>query len=136
MKHVVVGIALMWPKIIAIITILSLLGGLLAGFNKWKVDIQNAATEKVVLQLKISEEKDARLAVEKSLIMQRETIKIMDLEKQKINRQIKEYLSIFKKHDLTRLARAKPGMIEKRINEATKKIFQELENETNQTNQN
>lgn len=136
MKHVVVGIALMWPKIIAIITILSLLGGLLAGFNKWKVDIQNAATEKVVLQLKISEEKDARLAVEKSLIMQRKTIKIMDLEKQKINRQIKEYLSIFKKHDLTRLARAKPGMIEKRINEATKKIFQELENETNQTNQN
>ena len=31
------------------------------------------------------------------------------------------------KHNLTRLSAAKPGLIEKRVNEATSKIFKELE---------
>jgi len=34
------------------------------------------------------------------------------------------------KHDLTRLSEAKPGLIEKRINSATKKLFDDLESDT------
>ena len=34
------------------------------------------------------------------------------------------------KHNLTRLSAAKPGLIEKRVNEATSKIFKELEENT------
>ena len=34
------------------------------------------------------------------------------------------------KHDLTRLSASKPGLIEKRINDATKKLFDELESDT------
>ena len=34
------------------------------------------------------------------------------------------------KHNLTRLSAAKPGLIEKRVNEATSKIFKELEDIT------
>lgn len=40
------------------------------------------------------------------------------------------YMKIFKDHNLTRLARAKPGMIEKRINNGTAKVFRDLENDT------
>lgn len=37
------------------------------------------------------------------------------------------------KHDLEMLARKKPGLIEKRINDATKKVFDEIERETGAT---
>ena len=39
-----------------------------------------------------------------------------------------------RKHNLTRLSAAKPGLIEKRVNEATSKIFKELEEITATTN--
>lgn len=41
-----------------------------------------------------------------------------------------QLLKIFRKHDLTRLATAKPGMIEKRINDGTAKAFDDLESVT------
>ena len=37
------------------------------------------------------------------------------------------YLSIFKRHDMTKLARAKPGLIEPRINNGTKEVFRSIE---------
>lgn len=40
------------------------------------------------------------------------------------------YMKIFKDHNLTRLARAKPALIEKRINNGTEKVFRDLENDT------
>lgn len=39
-------------------------------------------------------------------------------------------MKIFKDHNLTRLARAKPGMIEKRMNAKTEQVFRDLENDT------
>ena len=49
---------------------------------------------------------------------------------QELNREKQTYLKIFKDHNLTRLARARPGMIEKRINNGTQKVFEALENDT------
>ena len=49
---------------------------------------------------------------------------------QELNREKQTYLKIFKDHNLTRLARAKPGLIEKRINNGTQKVFEALENDT------
>jgi len=40
-----------------------------------------------------------------------------------------EYLSIFRRHDLSRLALARPGLIEPRINNGTKEVFDQLEEE-------
>lgn len=53
------------------------------------------------------------------------TAKNMQLQRDKDNA-----MRIFKDHNLTRLARAKPGMIEKRANAKTSKVFRELENDT------
>ena len=38
-----------------------------------------------------------------------------------------DYLSIFKRHDLTKLAKAKPGLIQPRINNGTKEVFRAIE---------
>ena len=40
------------------------------------------------------------------------------------------YLEIFKKHNLDLLAIKKPGLIELRINNGTKKVFEEIENDS------
>ena len=37
------------------------------------------------------------------------------------------YLSIFRRHDLTRLARARPGLIEPRVNTGTSEVFRSIE---------
>ena len=37
-----------------------------------------------------------------------------------------EYMSIFREHDLTNLSRAKPGLIEPRINNGTRDILKQL----------
>ena len=37
---------------------------------------------------------------------------------------------IFRKHDLDALSRARPGLIEKRVNDATRRVFRELETQT------
>lgn len=41
-----------------------------------------------------------------------------------------ELIKIFRKHDLTRLATSKPGLIERRINDGTEKAFADLESLT------
>ena len=38
-----------------------------------------------------------------------------------------QLLSKFQKHDLSRLSLAKPGLIERRVNNATKKVFDDIE---------
>jgi hypothetical protein len=37
------------------------------------------------------------------------------------------YLDIFKRHNLTKLAAAKPGLLEPRINKGTKNVFDSIE---------
>lgn len=41
------------------------------------------------------------------------------------------YLDIFRRHDLSKLAAAKPGLIEPRVNNATKEVFDSLESDSN-----
>ena len=40
------------------------------------------------------------------------------------------YLDIFKRHNLSKLAIAKPGMIETRVNKGTKDVFDSIEKDT------
>jgi hypothetical protein len=47
-----------------------------------------------------------------------------------ISKERDEYLSIFRRHDLTNLSRAKPGLIEPRINQGTTDIFKQIEQDT------
>jgi hypothetical protein len=40
------------------------------------------------------------------------------------------YLDIFKRHNLTKLAAAKPGLLEPRINKGTKNVFDSIEEDS------
>ena len=47
-----------------------------------------------------------------------------------IEGEMKRYMSIFARHDLSKLAAAKPGLIQNRINKGTKNVFDQIESDS------
>ena len=64
---------------------------------------------------------------------QNEEFKKLTIRFDKIESERDRYLSIFAKHDLAKLARARAGMIETRINRGTKQVFKSIEDDTKET---
>ena len=58
-----------------------------------------------------------------------QTSELNDLQKksQEAQKEMNRYLDIFKRHNLTKLAAAKPGLIEPRVNKGTKEVFDGIE---------
>jgi hypothetical protein len=54
----------------------------------------------------------------------------LTLQVTQVQRERDEYLGIFRRHDLTNLARARPGLIEPRINNGTADVFRQLQEDT------
>ena len=57
---------------------------------------------------------------------------LLDLQSknQAIQLEMNRYLDIFKRHNLSKLAAAKPGLIEKRVNNGTKEVFDSIEKDS------
>ena len=114
-----------------IIALLGSLGGL--GFKMYTDTMnrmQSMANEKAALEVKFQEQKAAMEKQLEVMKLQEESLANMNERAAVVEAQMKDYLKIFKDHDLTRLARAKPGMIETRANKRTDEIFTVIENDT------
>lgn len=61
---------------------------------------------------------------------QTEEISSLTLENNRLVEQRNRYLRIFADHNLTRLARAKPELIETRLNNGTKAVFRSIEEDS------
>jgi cobalamin biosynthesis protein CbiD len=107
-----------------------LAGGAYKVFNDQMVRMEFLAAEKATLEVKAQEQEAALQALEASLTLQREATRDMELHAANIQEEMNGYLQIFKDHDFTRLARAKPGLIETRANKATDNIFTVMEDDT------
>ena len=114
-----------------IIALLGSLGGL--GFKMYTDTMnrmQSLANEKAALEVQYQETKAAMERQLEVMQLQEESLTEMNDRAAVVEAQMQDYLKIFKNHDLTRLARAKPGMIETRANRATEEIFAAVENDT------
>jgi len=90
----------------------------------------NAVTLKenaVRLETAFETEKAARERSEQNLQAQLQAVGELTEKNNAMQAEMDDYLSIFKRHDMTRLARAKPGLIEPRINNGTKDVFRAIE---------
>ena len=114
--------------IFAILGILA--GGAYKVFNDQMIRMEFLAAEKAALEVQAQEQEAALQALEASLTLQREATREMEEHATQIQEQMDGYLQIFKDHDFTRLARAKPGLIEPRANKATDAVFTDIENDT------
>lgn len=79
------------------------------------------------------QQKDTIASLEKDLEDQRVAITELNTRVSDIKKERDNYLSIFRRHDLTKLSIAKPGLIEPRINNGTKEVFEDIEKQTEVT---
>lgn len=132
---------------IKLLPVLLLVGGGAYGYHTVKVNEMSATIaqkESAIVILKSNEEK--LIAAEEQNRKSIETMK-QDIEKQReaftnlstqhvqLTKERDEYMSIFRKHDLTKLARRKPGLIEPRINNGTAQVFRQVEQDSREVDQ-
>ena len=84
----------------------------------------------VRLETALETETASREQAEKNLKVQLEAVANLTEKNTEMQAEMDDYLSIFKRHDLTKLARVKPGLIEPRINNGTKKVFEQIEKDS------
>ena len=91
------------------------------------VTLQN---NQVRLETALEREQTAREQAENNLQTQLKAVGELSSRNAALTAERDEYLGIFKRHDMTRLARAKPGLIEPRINKGTAEVFRAIENDS------
>jgi len=62
--------------------------------------------------------------------LQTEGLLAIQSKNQAIEAEMTRYLDIFKRHNLTKLAAAKPGLMEPKINKGTKHVFESIEEDS------
>jgi hypothetical protein len=91
------------------------------------VTLQN---NQVRLEDALEREQTARAQAENNLQNQLKAVGELTAKNSALTAERDEYLGIFKRHDMTRLARAKPGLIEPRINNGTAEVFRTIEEDS------
>lgn len=100
-----------------------------------KAEIKTLTKENAALELAEQEQADTIKELEDTSRRQAADIAQLSTRNRVISQERDQYLSIFRKHDLTNLSRAKPGLIEPRINKGTKEIFEQIEQDTTITHE-
>jgi cell division protein FtsB len=88
--------------------------------------IQYRAQNETLRNVAATNEQTIR-SLEQNMNQQLVRVTNLTVANQQLQTEKEEYLSIFRRHDLTRLALARPGLIEPRINNGTAEVFRELE---------
>ena len=115
---------MMSKVLIGIIVVLVLSSYLLWNENS-KLSALNQAFE-----LRNQEQKLAIESLKNDFTLQTDSLLQIQSRNQEIEQEMSRYLDIFKRHNLTKLASAKPGLIEPRINKGTKDVFDSIEEDS------
>jgi len=131
----------MYLKLIMIFAVIGVIGG---GYAYHQVTVSKL--ENTVIQLEANNRtlKENQIQMEQAVKTAQESLRAAEENAKKseaamssltarnneLQREKDNAMKIFKDHNLTRLARAKPGMIEKRMNAKTEQVFRDLENDT------
>ena len=86
--------------------------------------------ENVALTFAVDEQKKTIEVIKENFERQGKALNNLTARNAEIEGEMTRYLDIFKRHNLNKLAIAKPGLIEKRVNDGTAKIFITIENDS------
>lgn len=121
-------------KVYAMIIVLAILGGVGYGvmwyYNDTQARIATLRENNAKLETAYNTQQETIKTLEESSRVQAELSKELARNLQESTEEQDELRAKLQKHDLTRLSEAKPRLIEKRINEGTKKLFDSLESDT------
>ena len=94
------------------------------------IENENLKAENFAYELRDAEQDAAINQLQGDLELQGEGLQEMANRNAEIQGEMNRYLDIFKRHNLTKLAAAKPGLIEPRANKATKEVFDGIEEDS------
>jgi len=78
-------------------------------------------------ELRNQEQIAAIAAIQASVEKATKANAVLQQNNQQYETEMADYLDIFRRHNISKLASAKPGMIEKRVNASTEAVFNEIE---------
>ena len=93
-------------------------------------DVRQYQAQNVALQSAAEINEQTIRSLEENSQRQLEQVTSLTTANQQFQTEKDEYLSIFRRHDLARLALARPGLIEPRINNGTQEVFRQVEEDT------
>jgi hypothetical protein len=106
------------------IAIIIVLGGLSYYlYNENKILTANNAA----LETAVATQEEAIKTMQNDFALQTQQLGDLQKKSQEAQLEMNRYLDIFKRHNLTKLAAAKPGLLEPRINKGTKDVFDSIE---------
>ena len=101
----------------------------LATYVLWNENSKLSALNQA-FELRNQEQKAAIESLQNDFALQTEGLLNIQSRNQEIEQEMSRYLDIFKRHNLTKLAAAKPGLIEPRVNKGTKDVFDSIEEDS------
>ena len=101
---------------------------LLCSFLYWQNSNLSALND--AFELRDAEQKAVIQNLQNDFELQTSSLLELQEKNQEIEAEMVRYLDIFKRHNLSKLAIAKPGLIETRVNNGTKDVFDSIEKDT------
>tara|TARA_B100000780_G_scaffold113760_1_gene79717 strand:+ start:130 stop:525 length:396 start_codon:yes stop_codon:yes gene_type:complete len=101
----------------------------LATYLLWNENSKLSALNQA-FELRDQEQKAAIESLQNDFAKQTEGLLVIQSRNQEIEADMSRYLDMFKRHNLTKLAAAKPGLIEPRVNKGTKDVFDSIEEDS------
>ena len=102
------------------------------GLGAWWLYSENQVLtiNNMQLEIAVKQQEEAIAVIRESYENQGKALNQMASKNAQIEQEMNGYLDIFRRHNLNKLAIAKPGLIETRANDATKSVFESIENDS------
>jgi len=101
----------------------------LSTFVLWNQNSKLSALNQA-FELRSQEQKLTIESLQNDFALQTKGLLSIQAKNQEIETEMNRYLDMFKRHNLTKLAAAKPGLIEPRVNKGTKDVFDSIEKDS------
>jgi len=101
----------------------------ITGYFLW-IENTNLKAENMAYELKHAAQEEAIEQLQNDFELQGNALMNIQSKSQEIQNEMNRYLDIFKRHNLSKLAAAKPGLIEPKANKATKEVFRGIEEDS------
>jgi hypothetical protein len=88
---------------------------------------QTLAANNLALEGAVATQEEAIKTMQNDFALQTQQLGDLQKKSQEAQLEMNRYLDIFKRHNLTKLASAKPGLLEPKINKGTKNVFESIE---------
>jgi len=95
---------------------------------------ESLKAENLAFEVRDQEQKAAIVAIQENFEKQTSALNSLTARNAEIEGEMSRYLDIFRRHNLNKLALARPGLIETRVNNGTKDVFDSIESDSKELN--